>query len=342
MNTWKSVWMILVAIILGYGVTSCSSDNDDVKLSNTEKELQAVTAEVLKTKKSEKALLLVAFGSTWDAPQETFRKIRKQFAQEFPDRDIYFSFTSVICITKCAAEGTGQYYAPEVWLKALGRAEYKELDIQSLHVIPGEEYLSVQKAAKKAFKIQGKDGLSNTKIYLSGPLLAEEEDVTEVAQILHSKLGKQAENAVVTLMGHGNPETLNYGNGNSRYPMMEAALQKLNPNYFVATVDMEGNFIPDMIERMKKQGKTGMTAYCYPLMVVAGDHANNDMKGGREAKAEAESWRAELTEAGYNCPIENCVLTGLGDYPEVVNVWVKHLKAALKGEPFYDPSAKEE
>lgn len=57
-------------------------------------------------------------------------------------------------------------------------------------------------------------------------------------------------------MGHGNPEGWNYGNGNSRYTMLENVLQKLNKNYFVATVDMEDNFVDNMIARMQTAGKT--------------------------------------------------------------------------------------
>ena len=130
-------------------------------------------------------------------------------------------------------------------------------------------------------------------------------------------------------MGHGNPENYNYGNGNSRYTMMEAELQKLNSNYFVATVDMEDNYIDDMISRMQAANKKSGNVICHPLMSIAGDHANNDMKGGVGATAEEGSWRYELAKAGYTCPLANCDIKGLGDYSKIVSVWVSHIEKKI-------------
>lgn len=330
----KKVLYIAMTLCLSL-LASCGS-NDDVKtLSNYEAKLKAVSDEVAANKKSNDALLLVTFGSTWDSPQQTFKAMKQQFKEAFPNRDVYFAFTSNICITRCAAKGW-EYYDPTFYLKAIGNAGYHSVAVQSLHIIPGEEYLNLQSMVK-AFHYSGDSRHEKVKVYLGSPLLAEEDDVKEVAKIMNEKMKSYInEGKMVTFMGHGNPETMNYGNGNTRYTMMEKELQKLNPHYYVATVDMEDNFVGEMIDRMKTAGIESGNVVCHPLMSIAGDHANNDMKGGVDPTTpEEESWRYELTQAGYTCPLENCIIKGLADYPEIVKIWINHTKYAIdKGSLF--------
>ena len=173
--------------------------------------------------------------------------------------------------------------------------------MQSLHIVPGEEFLRVKNYIKD-FRNNGEHPeFAKTTVYLAGPLLETEDDCKTVAAELHKIYGKDvAANKLVGFMGHGNPENMDYGNGNSRYPMIEKELQKLSPNYFVATVDMEGNLVKDLIARAQKAGKTSGTMLLHPLMSIAGDHANNDLKGGVDPKnPEEESWRYEMNKAGY-------------------------------------------
>lgn len=343
MKQFRFMMMMALVAVMSLSAVSCSDDDDDVAKSNHDKKMEAVTAEVQANKKHDTALLLVTFGSTWDAPQTTFNNMKAQFASKFPNMDIYFSFTSEICMTRCAAKGWN-YYAPSFYLEAIGLAGYKTVCVQSLHVIPGEEFLRVQNVVKDFHNDGEHPEFANVKVYLGGPLLETEEDVTNVAKILHETYKSKVEsNNIVTFMGHGNPENYNYGNGNSRYTMMEAELQKLNSNYFVATVDMEDNYIDDMISRMQAANKKSGNVICHPLMSIAGDHANNDMKGGVGATAEEGSWRYELAKAGYTCPLANCDIKGLGDYSKIVSVWVSHIeKKIADNDAMYDPDAEEE
>ena len=328
-----SFLMMMVFAFIG-----CDDDDDlPREVNNYKEKMEAVTREIKQTKKHDKALLLVSFGSTWDAPQATFSSMKKQFADKFKDMDVYFSFTSEICMTRCAAKGW-YYYAPSFYLNAIGLAGYKEVCVQSLHVIPGEEFIRVQNVVKDFHNNGDNPEFENVTVYLGGPLLYQAEDVEKVAVELHKKYANTVESGkVVVFMGHGNPEGMNYGNGNSRYTMLEEAMQKLNPNYYVATVDMEDNFVLDMIKRMKNNGvKEGTEVICHPLMSIAGDHANNDMKGGvDEANPEEESWRYELNKAGFKCPLSNCHIKGLGDYPEIVNIWMSHMDNAINEGPVF-------
>ena len=84
---------------------------------------------------------------------------------------------------------------------------------------------------------------------------------------------------------------------------------------------MEDNYVDNMISRMQAAGKASGDVICHPLMSIAGDHANNDMKGGvSENDPEEGSWRYQLNKTGYTCPLSNCDIKGLADYSEIVNV----------------------
>jgi sirohydrochlorin cobaltochelatase len=139
----------------------------------------------------------------------------------------------------------------------------------------------------------------------------------------------------MAFLGHGNPANMNYGNGNQRYFDLEVALQKKNPNYFVATVDQEDNLLDELFERMQDQGKvtTGATLTLHALMCIAGDHAHNDMSG---IEKEGDSWREFFVEKGFKCQYDgndantsnNCILKGLGDYAAIRAIWKQHTKDA--------------
>lgn len=357
----------IAAMTLSLGACSDDDKNDPVpvnpdpkvdpepepepaEISAWDKKMNAVTAEVAEKKTKSSALLLVSFGSTWEEPQKTFQKVVNEYKAAFPDRDVYFSFTSEIIMNRVAAndemvaQGFGPYYSPLFYMLALGNAGYTQIDVQSLHVIPGEEFLRVQSVVKDFHNTDqdgdGKREFEGVKVALGTPLLYSEDDVDDVAAILHEKVGKVYVEAgnVVAFMGHGNPEEYNKMDGNQRYLDMETALQKIDPHYFVATVDMEDNFIDEMIERMEAKGYgPGTKVKLHPLMSIAGDHINNDMAAGPEEEPEEEEgfWRYELDKAGYDCKLEDCIMQGLGEYPELVSIWIQHTKDAQK-ELFYD------
>lgn len=333
-NNMASLFLMAVSVLF---VTGCGNkDKLPQGVDDYTKKMEAVTKEIKETKKHDKALLLVSFGSTHDEPRATFSAMKKQFAGKFRDMDVYFSFTSEICIARCASKGL-DYYSPSFYLNAIGNAGYKEVGVQSLHVIPGEEYLRVKNVIKDFHNKGDQPEFADITVYLGGPLLYDSEDVGLIARKLHHIYAGEVEKGkAVVFMGHGNPEDTNYANGNSRYTMLEEALQKINPGYYVATVDMNGNLVTDMIERMKHDGiKKGTDVICHPLMSTAGDHAKNDMLGGSETEAGEGSWRHELTKAGFSCPKENCHVKGLGDYPEIVDIWISHMETAFSHEPLF-------
>ena len=345
----KFLLMAFVAMTLGTGLVACSDDNDN-SASNFEKYMSAVETQV-KNKKAKsgnkKAIVLAAFGSTWENAHKTFKDIVADYEndEDFKDYDVYFAFTSAKCINR-SREGehyaSQDFYAPNYWLEAIGRQKYEEVIVQSLHIIPGEEFLRLRDNYVKDFKndiyadLDDKYLEEGVKIFIGGPLLEAEEDVKDVADILDNEFGKYVKgNNVMAFLGHGNPANLNYGNGNQRYFDLEAALQKKNPNYFVATVDQEDNLVDNLYERMQDQGKvtTGATLTLHALMCIADDHAHNDMSG---IENEDDSWREFFVKKGFKCeydgndanPSNNCILKGLGDYAAIRAIWKQHTKDA--------------
>jgi len=344
----KFLFMAIAATMLCAGFVSCS-DDEEVQQGNFEKYLSAVESQVQAKKASsghKKALLLVAFGSTWENAHQTFKTIVNDYEGDanFKDYDVYFSFTSAICINR-SREGENyasqDFYAPNFWLEAIGRQQYEEVRVQSLHVIPGEEYLRLRDTYVKNFKNNEYGDLDNTylenvKIYIGGPLMAEVEDVEAVANALNQNFAKYVEgDKVMAFLGHGNPEGYNYGNGNVRYTQLEEALQQKNANYYVGTVDMEDNLFDDMWSRMEGNVKAGTTVTLHALMCIAGDHAHNDMSG---IENEDDSWRESFQEKGFDCdydgndanPENDCILKGLGDYANIRAIWKQHTLDAIE------------
>lgn len=330
---------LLLVGLVAFTFSACKKQEDDpgkIALSNHDQKMKAVSSEVKTVKKHDKALLLVSFGSTWEAPQETFANVKKAFANKFADRDVYFSFTSEICMTRCIEKVKKNYYAPEFYLEALGLAGYKDIAVQSLHVIPGEEFLRLKGKVKDFHNSGDHPDFGKVTVYLAGPLLEEESDCVTVAAALHEVYKDKVASNLVCFMGHGNPDGYDYQNGNSRYATIERKLQALNPNYFVGTVDMKGNLVEDVLSRIKAAGHTSGNVLLHPLMSIAGDHANNDMKGGTDpAKPEEGSWRDVIGKAGFSCTLENCTIKGLADYQPIVNVWISHMEKALTEDPMY-------
>ena len=351
----KSLILAMLTIMAGLSFTACSDDDDDNK-SNYEIYQEAVSSTVKAQKKHNKAILLVAFGSTWQQAYDAFDGTIDAYKQQFPDYDVFLSFSSAICINRAAAGENvdpRKFYAPNFWLNAFAAdgVKYDEIVVQSLQVIPGEEYTRVINYIKDFANNHNGDlddtYLSNVKLKLGVPLLQDADaDVAAVAKELNTLYKDKASNSVVAFMGHGNPDSYDTYKANVRYTQLETALQKYNKNYFVGTVDMMDNFKTDVLERMQKAGIKSGTVYCHPLMSIDGDHGHNDMAGdddawdekkGYEANDEGEvedtSWKMFFSHNGYTCDNTTMIEKGLLELPTIRAIWINHTKDAIAGEP---------
>lgn len=377
------LWAAFAAAITCTGFTSC--DNDDEE--STPNLAYNVVAQ---TKAHDTAVLLCTFGSTYNESLAVYDDIMADFKAAFPNTDVYLSFTSHTCIGRVEASTGETRYQAEEWLTAIGMAGYKRVAVQSLHVIPGEEYLSLMNTdVKKNFMISGFPSIDVLK---GANLLDEDEDTEEVAEIIynHYKDKLADKSNIVLLMGHGNPDK-NY-NANQKYADAQVALQNLaaNKNIFVGTVDYgpmlfwpkeeekeeedripEANFnrslYPNCVysQVMNYCDANGLQpsqakVYLAPFMSIAGDHAHNDL-WGLEALAEGlgtddvelntneYSWRERLEHIGFQVqrdfeshPVDQagadhgikdgCQMKALGSYPEIRQIWIKHLKSQWEAD----------
>ena len=363
----KSFILAAVAFALvAPAFTACSSSDDDNKKENIVSEYiindNLVAAKKAQTKK-DVAVLLVAFGSTWDNAFKAFDKTIAAYEAAFPQADVYMSFSSDICINRASAgenvDDNGNivkrdYYEPRYLLHAIGKAKYSKIYVQSLQVIPGEEFAAVVASVKK-FMNNGYIAdahldddylakLSSTEsIFLGMPLLNDPDaDIPSVAQ--HSQ-------GVVAFMGHGNPDNYDTFKANVRYTQLEEELQKFSPNYFVGTVDMPDNYKENVLERMQEAGLTNGKMYLHALMSIAGDHAHNDMAGEGDEywnpmapESEDVSWYEFFSHAGYETIVPKAGKhpQGLLELDGVRNVWINHTKNAEFLEDAYHSMYPEE
>ena len=359
MNKIKYLMLAMMAAIMCGTFTACSSDDDDKNNDNTTSQSnydlyqQAVNKIVNDQKKSDKVILVVAFGSTWEQAYDTFEKVVSDYKANFPGWDVHLSFSSAICINQARAGENVEsrdFYDPEHFLTAIGLAGYKQIVVQSLQVIPGEEYRRVRDSYVKDFMNNRNSDFTDAymksidqQVAVGVPLMGEDDDVDKLAAALVAESDIKAvinAGGTVAFMGHGNPENYDYYGANIRYTELEAALQKLNPRFFVGTVDMEDNYAENVIDRMKAQGITSGTVQLYPLMSIAGDHAHNDMAD----EEDDESWISLMTAEGYDAKTyesnftEPCwkkynaaegYIPALAERSAVRKLWMQHTKDAI-------------
>lgn len=366
----KFLMLAFVAACASFSFVACDDDEkivevikevkDTVKIedqTNWARYQALVTADVKANKKHDKVILLVAFGSTWEQAFNAFDGTITAYKDAFKDYDVFLSYSSAICINRAAAGENGvtrNYYAPNFWLNAFADKDvrYSEIVVQSLQVIPGEEYTRVINYIKDFANNANGDlddsYLAGVTLKLGVPLLQDAEaDVTEVAKQLNELYKAQAAEGVVAFMGHGNPDSYDTYKANIRYTQLEEALQQYSKNYYVGTVDMMGNFKTHVLARMQANGITSGKVYCHPLMSIDGDHGHNDMAGddvqegvtkfedlevNEEGEVEDTSWKVYFNLAGYDCSDATMIEKGLLELPTVRQIWMNHTQDAIDGE----------
>jgi len=260
-------------------------------------------------KTEKKAILLVAFGTSVPEAQKVFDRIDEQTRKEFPGMEIRWAFTSKIIRAKLAREGK-MLDSPEMAMAKLMNDGYTHLAVLSLQTIPGEEFHELYQNALLFGQMAG----GFEKILVARPLLSSAKDMENVAGTLMKNIpGRKPADAVV-FMGHGT----GHHPADAIYLAMNQVFQEIDSRAFVRTV--EGNLTIETLLPKLKQLKI-KKVYLAPLMSVAGDHARNDMAGD-----EPDSWKSILTRNGYQC---ETILKGTADYPEIVAVWLDHLRTVL-------------
>jgi len=363
----KFLMLAMMAVIASTAFIACSSDDDD-SASNYQKYQQAVNQTVNSQKKNNKVILLVAFGSTWEQAYDTFDQVVADYKSQFAGWDVFLSFSSAICINNArAGENVApkDYYDPEHWLTAIGLAGYKQIVVQSLQVIPGEEYRRVRDSYVKDFMNNRNSDFTTAymksidkQVAVGTPLMAEESDAQKLAQTLNDEpdVKAAAQQGIVAFMGHGNPVGYDYYGGNVRYLQLESYLRNINPNYYVGTVDMAETYAADVLEHIdggnfnysvgampvgvNYEKNTSKAAQLFVLMSIAGDHAHNDMADDEDD----ESWYSLFNAKGiatnaYETNFKEACwkkyksgeeyIPGLAERSAVRKLWMNHTREAI-------------
>ena len=257
----------------------------------------------------EQELLVVSFGTSFnDSRRLTIGAIEDALEEAFPDFAVRRGFTSNIIID--------HVYTRDGLLiddvdAALNRAidnGVKILVVQPTHLMNGFEYDELnEKLAGYADAFE--------KIAVGEPLLTADEDFDAVVAAITQETSEYDDGkTAIVFMGHGTE-----AESNSVYAKMQEKLTGAGyDNYYIGTVEAEPS-LEDVIQMLDGKGYTRVVTE--PLMVVAGDHANNDMAGDEE-----DSWKSVLTEEGYEVVP---VLKGLGEMEAIRALYVKHAKEAV-------------
>ena len=238
---------------------------------------------------SKKALMIVSFGTSFDEAMPAIVHIEETCRRAFPEYDFYRAFTSGMIIRKLKKTKNVQIDNPQEVMEKLAARGYDEVLCQPTHIINGMEYekmMGMLRPYKEQIPV----------IRVGKPLLTEEEDYRKACQIVMQQLSAPlAKDEAFVLMGHG---TEHYAN--SAYCQFENMLRDLGyENTYVGTVEGFPG-LDYVIRRMKIRGIRKV--YLMPLMIVAGDHARNDLAGAEadfdEATAAAAQERADVCRVG--------------------------------------------
>lgn len=255
-----------------------------------------------------KTVLLVAFGTSVESAKTSLDAIATAYTQR--GDTVLWAYTSDIIRKKLSKEGNKVLSVSQA-MNLAARNGVKELYIQSLHVTPAEEYGELQRMIVRKLA-RGKKHFD--KVFLGYPLLVSCQDLTEVVKAALASLPAERtpEDAVI-FMGHGNDR----GPGDLVLYAANAAFQSADKNAHLATVEGSLGF-DKLLPKLKDAGIKRV--WLRPFMMVAGDHAHNDMAG-----KEADSWASQLKAAGMDVQI---IMQGLGEIPAVRELFLRHTDTA--------------
>lgn len=254
-----------------------------------------------------KAILAVSFGTSYpDTLRKTIAATEQALAEAFPGWEVRRAFTSGMIIRKLKERDGVEIENVAQAMNRLEQEGFTHVAVQSTHVMHGEEYEKML-SQLEPYRLR-------MKISVGMPLLHSEGDYISVAMALLNWLPALAEDEALVLMGHG---TTHFAN--SAYAQMEHVLQAHCDRVYLATV--EGYPALDSVQRQLAKRQEIHRLMLAPFMLVAGDHARNDMSG------DEDSWAEQLKNAGYSV---RCILQGLGECPAIRALFVEHCHQAVE------------
>lgn len=263
--------------------------------------------------KNTHAFLTLSFGSTFsEARQKDIGGIEQALADAFPHFHHCRAYTSAIVRRQLAKENIF-IDDPETALQKLHDNGFRHILLQPTHLLHGEEFEQKILSLKEKFT----DAFASFKI--STPLIASEADYAPAAAAIVSQFPPATPSEGIILMGHGTPRRNNQAFGRT-YVRLQESFDAMNLPVIVGTVEDEDS--PNFAAVLQQlQQRRYQCVHMYPLMVVAGEHANNDMYG-----SDADSWKSRIESLGITTYGH---LYGLGRNKAVQSLYITHALQAL-------------
>ena len=280
----------------------------------------------------EKELLVVSFGTSFnDSRAKDIGGIEKALQEAYPDWSVRRAFTAQIIINHVQARDGEKIDNVEQALERAATNGVKQLIIQPTHLMHGAEYDELTQAVESfgslfesvqiAEPLLGEVGADATVINADKEAVAKAITETAVSTAGYDSLdAAEQDGTAFVFMGHGTSHTAKV-----TYSQMQTQMEQLGyKNVFIGTVEgePEDTSCETVIEKVKAAGYTKVILR--PLMVVAGDHANNDMAGEDE-----DSWLSMFTASGAFEKIDTQI-EGLGGIPAVQQIYVEHTGAVIE------------
>jgi len=266
----------------------------------------------MKTAANKDAIVILSFGTTYkDSRAKNIDATADAIAAAHPGVKVVTAFTSHIVLKHIAEnEGKCDYKTPEQTLDQLKREGYTRIELVPLALVPGIEY-KYDVALFHEYKTQFK------KMTLATPLMYwqgqedQPDDITEVMEAMNFPAYKKG--TAIMLMAHGTPDP-----SNAYYSVIQNKLREMKRND-VHVYTVEGwPSLEDVAGKLKMHKVEKIILM--PMMMVAGDHANNDMAGDEE-----DSHKKILESKGFKVETR---LQGLGENKKIRDIYIKHANEA--------------
>ncbi|OEU73232.1 MAG: cobalt chelatase [Desulfuromonadales bacterium C00003068] len=312
----KKTWAILLSTLLLLGCALSASAQDKT------------------------AIVLAGFGTSYPAALQSLTNIQDKVQKAFPEAKVELAFTSNIirkiwherqtdlAFQKVHPEISKQILyvqGPLATIANLQDAGYRTIYVQPTHIFAGEEFqdlsayvtgLNSIETIKERFMPFETLAIGRPALGAPGDLFPYHEDIHQAAKALASDVAIARKNGQALIyMGHGN-EYFSTGS----YVELQHAMRAMYPDVSIFIGVVEGFPSPEVVKEGLKEQHIAKVVL-KPLMIVAGDHANNDM-----ASDEEDSWKSQFEHMGIEV---TTVLKGLGENPAWADIYVKHLEQLI-------------
>ena len=272
---------------------------------------QAGIAQADEAQAPKPVILVVSFGTSYnDSRHITIGAIEDAIRETYPDYDVRRAFTAQIIIDKLAERDGIVIDNFEQAMDKLVEEGVQKVVVQPTHLMAGYEYTDVLNSLQQNYADKF------DAIVLGDPLLTSDEDYSEVVEaICDATAAYDDGQTAICFMGHGTEADSNEDYAHLQQVLTDAG----HTSYFVGTVEATPTF-DDVVEAAQAAGFT--RAVLRPLMVVAGDHANNDMADTEDP----DSFASKFIAAGFEV---ECVVEGLGQLVAIDDIYVRHVADAI-------------